>query len=149
MFGVPCIKRLCGSVKTTHSSLQIQCTQVSQPSALPLKWSAPLPLPSRSNSITWQWPHPYMCLMKLSLASRDLLPLQHDPSTEKGPARWRLYHWVTWSLIKRSTHCGALLSFAAPASLSSHLPFSFSFPGLFMGFFCFYIGSWSSRLLWV
>lgn len=33
------------------------------------------------------------------------------------------------------TDSSALLSFLAPASLSSHLPFSFSFPGLFMGFF--------------
>lgn len=36
------------------------------------------------------------------------------------------------------TDSGALLSFPAPASLSSHLPFSFSFPRLFMGFFFFF-----------
>lgn len=33
------------------------------------------------------------------------------------------------------TDRGSLLSFSAPASLSSHLPFSFLFPRLFMGFF--------------
>lgn len=60
--------------------------------------------------------------------------MQHDPSTENGQARWRLYHWVTY-LLWNTADSGAPLSFPASASLSSHLPFSFSFPGLFMGFF--------------
>lgn len=111
--------------------------QVPRRSTLPLKWSAPLP--SLSSSIIWQWPHLYTCLMELRLANRDPLPLQHDPSTENAQARWRLYHWVScllWNTAHRQL-CSSVLS--SPASLSSHLPFSFSFPGLFMGFFFHWI----------
>lgn len=77
----------------------------------------------------------YHMTMTSSLRAPDYLT-SRAPSVDRDTAgaRWWLYHWMSY-LLWNADSGTARLSFPAPACLSSHLPFSFSFPRLFMGFF--------------
>lgn len=84
-----------------------------------------------------QWPNFYMCLMKLSLNNRGLLPLQHDLSTENDQARWRLYHWVSYYLLWNAAHRQSVLlcPFQPPPACLVICPFHFHSPGSLWDFF--------------
>lgn len=88
-----------------------------------------------------QWPNFYMCLMKLSLTNRDLLPLQHDLPTENDQTRWWLYHWASYYLLWNAAHRQWMLfcPFQPPPARLFICPFHFHSPGSLWDFFFHWI----------